>query len=183
MELCKGLHVYRKTAAEAGYSRITAQPVLGNDYTDEDVNLGTRYYYVVRSVDADGLESVNSESVSAVVPVPTASLVGSGSGGGGGGACFISTAQEAYNQNIMNGLAFLGLVVLLWQLIMRIKARKAGSRKSYSHRGPNSAFDEVTEFELQISTGPDTPGNSGMGDSTGKKGDVTDLTEDPPVAA
>jgi len=66
---------------------------------------------------------------------------------------------------------------------MRIKARKAGSRKSYSHRGPNSAFDEVTEFELQISTEPDTPGDSGMGGSAGKKGDVTDLTEDPPVAA
>jgi len=178
-----GYHVYRKTAADAGYSRITAQPVDGTDYTDADVNLGTRYYYVVRSVDADGLESVNSESVSVVVPVPTASLVGPGSGGGGGGVCFISASQEAYNQNIMNGLAFLGLVVLLWQLIMRIKARKAGSRKSYSHRGPNSAFDEVTEFELQISTGSHTQGDSGMGGSAGKKGDVTDLTEDPPVAA
>ncbi|MBW2439462.1 MAG: hypothetical protein JRH12_03230 [Deltaproteobacteria bacterium] len=177
-----GYHVYRKTAADAGYSRITAQPVSGTAYTDEAVSLGTRYYYVVRSVDVDGLESVDSESVSVVVPVPTASLVGSGSGGGGGGGCFISTAQEAYNQNIMNGLAFLGLVVLLWQLITRIKARKSGRRRSYSLRGPNSAFDEVTtEFELPVMTQQDNPDDTGIGGPAGKEREVTDLTEEPPV--
>ena len=40
---------------------------------------GDAYYYVVRSVDADGIESVDSESVSIVIPVPAASLSGTAS--------------------------------------------------------------------------------------------------------
>jgi hypothetical protein len=87
-----GYNVYRKTAVDANYSLITGQAVTGTGFTDEDLTLGTRYYYVVRSVDALGVESVDSESVSIVIPVPTASLSssGSGGGGGGGGGCFIS---------------------------------------------------------------------------------------------
>ena len=60
---------------------------------DENVFLGRRYYYLVRSVDADGTESVDSVSLSIVPSSPAAKLAGSGSGRGGGG-CFISTMIE-----------------------------------------------------------------------------------------
>ena len=122
----------------------------------------------------------NDTSVSPAMP--TANLSGSG-GGGGSVGCFVSTAQEAYNQSIMNGLALLGLIVLLWQLISRIKARKSGRRRSYSQPGLNSAFDEVTEFEVPVMTARDNPGDTGVGGPAGKKGDVVKLTDDPPVAA
>jgi hypothetical protein len=112
-----GYNVYRKTAADTGYSLITSQPVTGTGFTDEDVTLATRYYYVVRAVDADGVESVDSESVSIVVPVPTASLSSSGSGGGGGGGCFISSAQTSFNSDGMLSLALVGLLVILALMI------------------------------------------------------------------
>ncbi len=161
-----GYHVYRKTAADAGYSRITAQPVSGTAYTDEAVSLGTRYYYAVRSVDADGLEGVDSEAVSLVIPVPTTSLSGTQTGGG---VCFVSTTQIAYNQNMMKGLAFLGLVVVLWRLIMRIKAKKSGRRRWYAHGSLNSAFDEVTEFEFPVMTGLNDLGSTEKGGPVGKE--------------
>lgn len=48
--------------------RINPALVKELRYQDRDVKSGTTYYYVTRSVDADGLESANSAEIKATVP-------------------------------------------------------------------------------------------------------------------
>jgi hypothetical protein len=137
-------------------------------------------------VDAvDGTESVDSESVSIVPTAAATSLSGTASkGGGGGGGCFISTSQEAFNQDIMSGLAFLGLIVILWRLIMRIKARGRGAgRQSSSRSGANSAFDETSGFDLRVMTEQDNLVVTGNDDQAGKGNQASNLTDEPPAPA
>ena len=115
----EGYHVYRKTAADAGYSRINSQPVPGIEFADEDASAGTRHYYVVRSVDADGLESVDSESASIVIPVTT-SLGGSGEGTPRIAFCFISSIQDTLNVEV---LALFCATIFIGMLATRRKPR------------------------------------------------------------
>ncbi len=98
-----GYNVYRKTAADVVYSLVNAAPIIGTGFTGEGVSPGTRYYYVIRAVDADGVESVDSQSVSVVPSAAATALSGSASGGGGG--CFISSAQKSFNRDVMRGVA------------------------------------------------------------------------------
>ncbi|MFB3903761.1 MAG: DNRLRE domain-containing protein [Acidobacteriota bacterium] len=63
-----GYNVYRDDLSGAGYVRITGIPVSGLSYTDSRVQQGKSYVYAVTSVRADGVESVNSNSVQATVP-------------------------------------------------------------------------------------------------------------------
>jgi hypothetical protein len=87
-----GYNLYRSTTAGEGYEKVNTSLISGTEYTDSSVVNGTRYYYVVTSVDGDGDESVKSQEVSAMPLVPRAAgTLGAGSSGGGGG-CFISTA-------------------------------------------------------------------------------------------
>jgi hypothetical protein len=60
-----GYNVYQATTSGGTYAKLNATPVPGNAYTDTTVTHGTPYYYVVRAVDANGLESVNSNEVTA----------------------------------------------------------------------------------------------------------------------
>jgi hypothetical protein len=158
-----GYNVYRKLGADGAYVRINST-----------------------SVDAvDGTESVDSESVSIVPTAAATSLSGTASKGGGGG-CFISTSQGAFNQDIMSGLAFLGIVVILWRLIMRIKARRSGSRsgrRSSSEPITNSAFDEVTEFEFQVMADPGTRVVTENLSSPGREQEFSKISKDPPTVA
>jgi hypothetical protein len=102
---------------------VNSELIADTEFTDENISLGTRYYYTVRAVDADGTESVDAEAVSIVPSAPATSLAGAASGGGGGGGgCFISSTQTAFNRDIMQGLAILGFIVMVWKLIIRIKA-------------------------------------------------------------
>lgn len=64
----KGYNVYRATRSGGPYSRINPNLVQGLSYQDRDVKSGTTYYYVTRSVDANGLESVNSSEITATIP-------------------------------------------------------------------------------------------------------------------
>ncbi|HKW35660.1 MAG TPA: fibronectin type III domain-containing protein [Candidatus Acidoferrum sp.] len=64
----KGYNLYRATKSGGPYLRINPNLVLGLRYEDRDVKSGTTYYYMSRSVDADGLESVNSAETKARVP-------------------------------------------------------------------------------------------------------------------
>jgi hypothetical protein len=87
-----GYNLYRSTTAGGGYIKVNTSLITGTEYTDSSVVNGTRYYYVVTSVDGDGDESVKSQEVSAVPLVPRAAgTLGAASSGGGG--CFISTAS------------------------------------------------------------------------------------------
>jgi hypothetical protein len=61
-----GYNVYRATTSGGLYTKINASLVAGNAYTDTTVVQGTTYHYVVTAVDANGLESVNSNEVTAM---------------------------------------------------------------------------------------------------------------------
>jgi hypothetical protein len=115
-----GYNIYRKKAADIGYTLINSQPITDAGFIDDNVTIETRYYYMVRSVDADGIESVDSDSVSIVPSAPVTNLSGSDSGGGGGG-CFISSVQKPFDSAAIQGLAFLGVIAFLWRLIITHK--------------------------------------------------------------
>lgn len=63
-----GYNVYRGTKSGGPYSRINRDLVQGLSYQDREVKSGKTYYYVTRSVDADGLESTNSTEIAATIP-------------------------------------------------------------------------------------------------------------------
>jgi hypothetical protein len=64
----KGYNVYRGTKSGGPYLRINPDLVQGLSYQDQDVKSGVTYFYVIRAVDADGLESANSSEITAKVP-------------------------------------------------------------------------------------------------------------------
>jgi hypothetical protein len=85
-----GYNVYRSTTPGSDYTKVNQEVIAGTSFVDGTPVSGT-WYYVVKSVDEDGLESVASEEVS--VTAGTRGIGGSSSGGGGGGGCFISTVS------------------------------------------------------------------------------------------
>jgi hypothetical protein len=85
-----GYNVYRSTTPGSDYTKVNQEVIAGTSFMDGTPVSGT-WYYVVKSVDEDGLESVASEEVS--VTAGTRGIGGSSSGGGGGGGCFISTVS------------------------------------------------------------------------------------------
>ncbi len=64
-----GYHVYRGTTSNGPYTLVSS---LGNltTYTDNTVQSGVTYYYVVRAVDSTNTESSNSNQSQIVIPVP-----------------------------------------------------------------------------------------------------------------
>jgi len=81
-----GYDVYRSTTPNGPYTKVNSSLITSNEYTDTSVQVGS-YYYVVKSVDGDGDESVGTLEMT--VTIGARSVGGSG-GGGGGGGCFIS---------------------------------------------------------------------------------------------
>jgi fibronectin type 3 domain-containing protein len=64
-----GYNVYRGTSAGGPYvSKLTASPVTSTQFTDSGLQSGQTYYYVVTAVDSNGVESVNSNQASALIP-------------------------------------------------------------------------------------------------------------------
>jgi hypothetical protein len=63
-----GYHVYRGTTSGGPYTKLTPAAISETRYTDTSVEAGRTYYYVVTSVDSDGLESSHSNQASATVP-------------------------------------------------------------------------------------------------------------------
>ena len=58
--------IYRSDDAAKGYKKITAEPGDKTDFIDTKLGDGTTYYYRMRAVDVDGLESEFTETVSAI---------------------------------------------------------------------------------------------------------------------
>lgn len=56
----------------------------------------------------------------------------------GGSLCFISSTQTAFNQDIMGALAFLGFVVVLWRLIIRLRVYASRRQPSAKRHGTAS---------------------------------------------
>ena len=62
-----GYNVYRETT-NGTYTQINTSLVAPHSFVDSDVISGATYQYVVTAVGADGLESIYSNSVQAVIP-------------------------------------------------------------------------------------------------------------------
>jgi fibronectin type 3 domain-containing protein len=63
-----GYNIYRKSKTEKEYRKINPSPVEALTYIDNDVKSGATYHYVVRSVDAQGRESVDSHEFTVAIP-------------------------------------------------------------------------------------------------------------------
>jgi len=63
-----GYIVYRATLPSTTYAILSSSPIDGLNYTDETVEAGQTYTYVVTAVNKGGEESPHSQSVSAVIP-------------------------------------------------------------------------------------------------------------------
>ena len=64
-----GFNVYRGTVSGGPYTKQNATPltVTTLSYTDLSGTAGTKYFYVIRALDAIGLESPNSPEASATM--------------------------------------------------------------------------------------------------------------------
>jgi Abnormal spindle-like microcephaly-assoc'd, ASPM-SPD-2-Hydin len=65
-----GYRVYRSLTAGGGFQPITGSLVNALLYDDDTVASGTTYFYTVTAVDLSGLESTDSNQVTAVIPTP-----------------------------------------------------------------------------------------------------------------
>ena len=67
-DLATGFNVYRATVAGGPYAKLTASPLALNVLSFQDFtgSGGTKYFYIATAVDISGIESVNSNEVSAV---------------------------------------------------------------------------------------------------------------------
>ena len=63
-----GYNVYQATTSGGSYTKLNSTIVVGSGFADTTVTTGTSYYYVVTAVDANNLESVNSNQASATTP-------------------------------------------------------------------------------------------------------------------
>jgi len=65
-----GYNIYRGTKSGGPYTKLTATPVAGTNYTDSAVQAGQTYYYVATAVDNNNNESAYSDPASAAVQSP-----------------------------------------------------------------------------------------------------------------
>ncbi len=65
-----GYLVYRSVESGQGYERLTPEVLRALSFADVNAKAGTRYYYVVTAVDAEGNESAFSAEVSATPLLP-----------------------------------------------------------------------------------------------------------------
>ena len=65
-----GYNVYRGTASGGPYALVNSSLVAGTQYVDSTVLAGQTYYYVATAVASGGVQSVDSNEVSATIPTP-----------------------------------------------------------------------------------------------------------------
>jgi fibronectin type 3 domain-containing protein len=63
-----GYYVYSGIQASVPFARLNSTPVPATTYTDDTVQSGQTYYYFVTAVDSSGVESADSNEVSAAIP-------------------------------------------------------------------------------------------------------------------
>ena len=63
-----GYNVYRGTESGGPYSRLNSSPLSSHTYTDDAVQSGLTYYYVLRAVSSNLTESAASNQAVATVP-------------------------------------------------------------------------------------------------------------------
>jgi hypothetical protein len=67
-----GYYIYRSGTSGSGYARLNSTPVASCNFKDSNTAAGFKYYYVVKAVNNEGLESAPSNEVEAVVSAATA---------------------------------------------------------------------------------------------------------------
>src|SRR6266850_474753 len=67
--IINGYRVYRSTQSGFGYQLLTTSLQPGLVFTDSTVLSGQTYFYVVTSVDAQGIESIFSNEATAAIPI------------------------------------------------------------------------------------------------------------------
>ena len=87
-----GYDVYRASSADGAFAQIGTVSYQTTTYADSGLAAGT-YYYVVRTLDTKGQESVPSVEASAAVNTTPASPTVSSSSSGGGGGCVFAPGQ------------------------------------------------------------------------------------------
>jgi hypothetical protein len=63
-----GYNIYRGTHSGGPYSRLNSSPISTDTYDDDGVQSGHTYFYVLRSVSVDSIESSASNQAAATVP-------------------------------------------------------------------------------------------------------------------
>lgn len=66
-----GYNVYRGTQSGGPYTKLNPSPVAATTYTDSTVQSGQTYFYAVKAVNPNKVESVFSQEVSATIPANT----------------------------------------------------------------------------------------------------------------
>jgi hypothetical protein len=64
----EGYNVYRSNISGGPYSKIVTYPVSSTEYTDATVTAGLEYYYVVTTVNDEGVESIPSNQTAVTIP-------------------------------------------------------------------------------------------------------------------
>jgi hypothetical protein len=65
-----GYKVYRGTASGGPYTLLDASLITGTSYVDTSISAGQTYFYCTTAVDANNVESGDSNEAVAVVPTP-----------------------------------------------------------------------------------------------------------------
>lgn len=65
--LVVGYNVYRSTQSGGPYTKLNSSPIAATTYTDRTVRSGQTYFYVVKAVSSNKVESVASEEVPAKI--------------------------------------------------------------------------------------------------------------------
>jgi fibronectin type 3 domain-containing protein len=65
-----GYNIYRGAVSGGPYVRLNSSPVTGTQYVDSTVLSGQTYFYVATAVASGNVESVDSNQVSGLIPVP-----------------------------------------------------------------------------------------------------------------
>jgi hypothetical protein len=63
-----GYNVYRSSESDGSYTKLEASPVAGAAYTDAGLAAGHTYFYLIKAVDTNSVESDDSEQISVTVP-------------------------------------------------------------------------------------------------------------------
>jgi hypothetical protein len=63
-----GYHVYRSNGGSSAYTLLNSSVDTQTTYVDTNVQSGATYYYIVKSVDAAGVESTASNGATATIP-------------------------------------------------------------------------------------------------------------------
>jgi hypothetical protein len=123
-----GYHLYRRSAADQSYTRVSAAPLATLSYADAGVAgapAGSVYYYALAAVDSAGDESV--KSAPAAVTIPQAAGSSSAEGGGGGGGCFVETVVNEGSHEHAGATGIAWAVTLLWIAVLH-----AGTNTRYT---------------------------------------------------